>query len=234
MGGGLYLMSNIFISYKREQRDWVRELVSLLESYGLTVWWDPKIEVGEEYFKVINKIITDVDCIIVIWSHDSVDSPWVISEASVGMERNNIIPVLLDEVNPPIPFNILQSANLVNWNGEKEHEGINHLLSSIQKYCQLIIEEKSVEKEESLNVEEKAYFFTEPPHKDDDTKEWKRVLKEDTKSGYKRYLEEFPEGKHQKKARKKLKTLAFKKQMIMSAFIIGVLTVLIVVKKVGG
>ena len=226
-------MSNIFISYKREQRDWVRKLVTLLESYGLTVWWDPKIEVGEEYFKVINKIIADVDCIVVIWSHDSVNSPWVISEASVGMERNNMIPILLEDVSPPIPFNILQSANLVNWNGEKEHDGIEHLLTSIQKYCTLTTEEKKTLEEETFNVEEKAYFFTTPP-KDDDTKEWKRVLKEDSKSSYKRYLKDFPEGKHHKKARKKLRTLAFKKQMIMSVFIIGALTVLIVIKKVGG
>jgi hypothetical protein len=220
-------MSNIFISYKREQRDWVRQLVTLLESYGLTVWWDPKIEVGEEYFKVINKIITDVDCIVVIWSHDSVDSPWVIGEASVGMERNNMIPILLDDVSPPIPFNILQSANLVNWNGEKEHEGIKHLITSIQKYCALTIEERNAGEEEN------RYCFSKASE-NSDTKEWKKVLKEDSKSSYKHYLKEFSDGKHKTKVKKKLRTIAFKKQMILSTFIIGVLTVLIVVKKVGG
>ncbi len=226
-------MSNIFISYKREQRDWVRQLVTLLESYGLTVWWDPKIEVGEEYFKVINKIIADVDCIVVIWSHDSVDSPWVISEASIGMERNNMIPILLDDVSPPIPFNILQSANLVNWNGEKEHEGIKHLLTSIQKYCALTIEERKAVEEEVLKEEEKRYFFSKASE-NSDTKEWKKVLKEDSKSSYKRYLKEFSDGKHKNKAKKKLRTIAFKNQMILSTFIIGVLTVLIVIKKIGG
>jgi len=228
-------MANVFISYKREQREWVAKLVTLLESQGLTVWWDPKIEVGEEYFKIINQVIKEVDCILVIWSHDSVDSQWVISEATVGMERKNMIPILLNKVSPPIPFNILQSADFSEWNGEENSECATQLLTSIQKYCSFKLKDSETIPLTSHNEAEKQYFFSKATEETEanDARAWKVALKEDSKRGYKMYLKEFSNGKYQKKAKKKLRTLAFKKQMFFSLIIIGVLTVLIVVKKLG-
>ena len=36
-------MSDIFISYKREEQATARKLANALESEGWTVWWDPKL-----------------------------------------------------------------------------------------------------------------------------------------------------------------------------------------------
>ena len=207
-------MQNIFISYKREQREWVRKLVLALESCGLSVWWDPKIEVGEEYFKVINKVIKEVDCILVIWSHDSVGSQWVMSEATVGMERKNIVPVLLDEIIPPIPFNIIQSADLTTWKGDVNHEGFEQLLASIQKHCKVELKEKNSEPiVETQTVLPQTQTYS---------------LLDSTNT-----TEEVKESNRDNKALEKLRQMRRKKQLLIATLIIGVLTTLIVLKKLG-
>jgi len=40
-------MSDIFISYKREEQPAARKLENALESEGWTVWWDPKLPAGD-------------------------------------------------------------------------------------------------------------------------------------------------------------------------------------------
>jgi hypothetical protein len=42
-------MSDIFISYKREEQATARKLASALENEGWTVWWDPKLRAGENF-----------------------------------------------------------------------------------------------------------------------------------------------------------------------------------------
>ena len=42
-------MSDIFISYKREEQPIARKLADALESEGWTVWWDPKLRAGERF-----------------------------------------------------------------------------------------------------------------------------------------------------------------------------------------
>jgi hypothetical protein len=45
-------------------------------------------------------------------------SSWVQEEADEGRERGILIPLLIDPVKPPMGFRSVQTANLVNWNGE--------------------------------------------------------------------------------------------------------------------
>jgi hypothetical protein len=226
-------MSNIFISYKREEREWVSKLVIALEKNDLTVWWDPKINVGQAYFNIINKVIVEVDCILVIWSKDSIISRWVISEASVGMERKNIIPVLVDEVTPPIPFNIIQSANLIDWDGDENNEDFQKLLSSIKTYCPTKLEKDNVF-DEPLEITTFLDNPTTPLSNETlDSKLWKEATHLNTKMAFKNYLDEYPNGKHHKKAEKRIRGLAFKKQLILSALIIGILIVVILLAEVG-
>lgn len=224
-------MENIFISYKREQREWVAKLVSALERYGYSVWWDPKIDIGEQYSHVINQVIGKVDCILVVWSNDSIVSPWVTSEAMVGFERKNMIPILKEEIIPPVPFNTLQSANLVAWSGDVLDENFQQLLGSIEKYVSLPAQPYQLKVEEKRDevVVEKVTLLSE----NSDEQRWKETLKADTKSAYLTYLEHYPHGKHQKKAIKKLRKLASRSLLLLTTFIVGVLILFIVIEKLG-
>lgn len=226
-------MSNVFISYKREQREWVAKLVNLLETHGFTVWWDPKINVGEEYFHKINDVIAKVDCILVVWSDDSVNSKWVLSEASIGMERKNIVPILKDDVTPPLPFNIFQNANLIDWDGDSKHKGFQELLKSIQKYCASSCENEAREISLEKNENNSTVKTTIETTQDNVNEQWEKVLKLNNTRAYKQYLKNNPKGKHRLKARRKLRGIALKRQIVLFILIIGALAVLIIVKKTG-
>ena len=175
---------------------------------------------------------------MVIWSHDSVGSQWVMSEATVGMERKNIVPVLLDKIIPPIPFNVIQSADLSTWSGDLNHEGFTQLLASIQKHCKVEMAKKSSEPIVETQVEpapltQSYSLFSSTTSTDEEAKAWKEVLTSNLKKEYKNYLATYPNGKHRKKALQKLRQLRRKKQLLIATLIIGVLTTLIVLKKLG-
>jgi hypothetical protein len=42
-------MSDIFISYKREEQPVARKLADALQKKGWSVWWDPKLRAGEHF-----------------------------------------------------------------------------------------------------------------------------------------------------------------------------------------
>jgi hypothetical protein len=110
-------MSNIFISYSSEDRDWARRLAQALEQEGWSVWWDRKIAVGKTYQRVIEAQLDAAECVIVIWSGHSVASDWVVAEAAEGRERDLLVPVAIDDAKPPLIFRQIQTADLRQWDG---------------------------------------------------------------------------------------------------------------------
>jgi tetratricopeptide (TPR) repeat protein len=108
-------MSDIFISYAREDRPRVERLAAALEQRGWAVWWDPDIRTGEDFGRRIHTALQAARCVIVVWSHQSIASPWVKDEAQVGQERGVLLPVCIDAVAPPLGFRQLQTVNLTGW-----------------------------------------------------------------------------------------------------------------------
>ena len=123
-----------FMSYESEDRGKAHILANNLMENGFSVWWDRHIPLGENYDQVIEKHLEESNCVIVLWSSSSVKSNWVKAEATVGVERNNLIPALIDDVKIPLEFRRLQTANLIGWNGESQHEGFDSILKSVNKY----------------------------------------------------------------------------------------------------
>ena len=111
-------MSDIFISYAKEDRDWVVSFADALRQQGWTVWWDRSIPFGQSFQEVIETELNAAQCAIVVWSRHSVDSGWVSAEADEARNRNIMVPVLIDDVSPPLVFRQLQTANLKDWDGE--------------------------------------------------------------------------------------------------------------------
>ena len=105
-------MKDIFLSYAHEDRERIQPLIRILEAQGLTVWWDTNIGTGVLFDKEIEAAIEAARCIMVVWSKHSIGSQWVRSEAHEGLDRNNLVPVLLDDVRPPLPFRQIQATEL--------------------------------------------------------------------------------------------------------------------------
>ena len=65
------------------------------------------------------------------WTKNSVTSEWVLEEAETGKSRRILIPVLLDNVQPPFGFGSIQAANLVAWNGDNSSPTFTRLVADI-------------------------------------------------------------------------------------------------------
>ena len=65
-------MSDVFLSYSREDRDRVAPLVHALEKLGLSVWWDRAIDPGARFEEEIDQEIQSAGCVVVAWSKHSI------------------------------------------------------------------------------------------------------------------------------------------------------------------
>ena len=124
-------MADIFISYASEDRERAGRLASVLESCGWSVWWDRKIVTGQAFDEVIERELEAATCVIVLWSRDSIGSEWVKNEAAVAAERGVLVPALIDRVKLPLEFRRRQTADLVGWDGNTGHEGLQALCNGV-------------------------------------------------------------------------------------------------------
>jgi len=121
----------IFLSYSSKDRDRIQPLANRLEQAGHEVWWDPHIEMGTPFRKVIAAQLERAQLILVAWSRHSVDSDWVQEEAEVGKRKGCLRPVLIDPVDPPIGFRSYQTLDLSGWNGTGDDAIIVRLLEQL-------------------------------------------------------------------------------------------------------
>jgi len=124
-------MPDIFVSYASEDRARINKLVTILEAEGWQVWWDRDLVVGPEYDDAIEKALAESSCVIVAWSQHAIKSRWVRDEANEGLERDVLLPVIIDDVQPPLGFRSAQTANLTGW-PDRTGE-LDRLLSGIRR-----------------------------------------------------------------------------------------------------
>ena len=79
-------MPKLFISYAREDQQWVEAFSRALVAAGFEVWRDNAIATGEPFGRVIERAIADANAVVVVWSKDSIESDWVRAEAAQSTE----------------------------------------------------------------------------------------------------------------------------------------------------
>lgn len=124
-------MSDVFISYARQDRTRAECLAKVLMDAGLTVWWDRKLRPGHDLDKEIRAALSAAKCVVVLWSEASRGSDWVRDEADKGKSRGVLVPAFIDAVEVPLGFGQLHTVNLVDWHGEREDPELKSLLSEI-------------------------------------------------------------------------------------------------------
>jgi hypothetical protein len=147
-------MSDIFISYKREDQATARQLANALESEGWTVWWDPKLRAGERFNDVIEKALNEAKCVIVLWSKRSVQSLYVKDEATHALKRKKLIPVTIQQVELPFRFEELHTPSLFNWDGSKDFSEFRRLVEDISTILRLSSTRATVAEEQHLGEAE--------------------------------------------------------------------------------
>ena len=142
-------MSDIFISYKREEQTTARKLADALEQEGLSVWWDPKLRVGEHFDDVIESALDQAKCVIVMWSERSVQSRYVRDEAMYALEQDKLVPVAVEKVTLPFRFKGVHTLSLLGWDGSRDFAEFRRLVDDISGILR-----SSREKEAGLKAEQ--------------------------------------------------------------------------------
>jgi TolB-like protein/predicted Zn-dependent protease len=110
-------MSDVFISYNREDLPTALRFREALEAGGLSVWWDQNLRSGENYDEVTERALRDAKAVIVLWTKRSVVSRWVRAEATLADRNKTLLPVMVEDCERPIMFELIQTADLTSWNG---------------------------------------------------------------------------------------------------------------------
>lgn len=127
-------MTDVFISYKRDDEQRIARLVDALEKHGLSVWWDRGLPSGENWRDYIENALNDSGVVVVAWTEASVGpgGGFVRDEATRALGENRLIPVLLDTVRPPLGFGEIQALDLRHWRSNPNDPFVLDLVALIR------------------------------------------------------------------------------------------------------
>jgi TIR domain len=107
-------MSDVVISYAREDQDFAVRLASALNEYGISVWLDLDLMPGDAYRAKIPAAIIAAKKVLVLWSKQSTESSWVLDEALKARRLGKLIPLSIDGSDPPLGFGDLNTTTCKN------------------------------------------------------------------------------------------------------------------------
>jgi TolB-like protein len=128
-------MSDVFVSYKAEDRRRVKPLVEALQAEGFSVWWDEQIGGGAAWRSAIETELNAAKCVIVVWSSRSIgpEGTFVQDEATRAQQRHVYVPVLIDKVHLPLGFGETQALPLTGWRGDRSDARYEAILEAVRR-----------------------------------------------------------------------------------------------------
>ncbi len=129
-------MADVFISYARIDSALASRLARILEARGFSVCIEPEVAVGSDYRDTIGRELNAARCVLALWSADGVQSRWVQREAAFGRDRRILVPVLLEEIEPPLGFRQVQAVDLSEWQEGAADPRIERLVGAVAALVQ--------------------------------------------------------------------------------------------------
>lgn len=112
-------MSEVFVSYNREDLKAAQAVVDGLIAEGFGVWMDQNLQAGENYDEITEDRLHKARAVVVLWSSRSVKSRWVRAEATIGARKNTLVPIMIEACDRPVMFELIQTTDLSGWNGDR-------------------------------------------------------------------------------------------------------------------
>jgi adenylate cyclase len=125
-------MSDVFISYKRENLAAVHRLVEALRAEGVAVWWDQDIPPNAPWEATIERELAAAKLVIVAWSPASVASDNVKAEARWARGQGRLLQVFVAACEPPLFFGERQGVDLKDWSGGATDPAFRALLQAVR------------------------------------------------------------------------------------------------------
>jgi hypothetical protein len=174
-------MTDVFLSYKREERDAARRLAEAIQKHGFSVWWDAELLPGEQYRAVTLEILQNCRAAIVIWSPLSVKSSWVLDEAQRALDRGVLVPVHLEKIGAyPLGFGQVHAHDLTAWDGDPNHAALQPVIAAMKRLAGAPGEYERGNSSQS-EIEIEVAF-------------WRGVQDSSDPSGVEAYLKRYPDG----------------------------------------
>ncbi len=126
-------MSDVFISYSREDRTRIESLAAALEAQSFSVWWDRDILGGADFSETIERELEAAGTVIAAWSKGACASKWVRDEAAYARDRDKLVPIVLEPVEPPLGFRQIQALDFAQWKGDAEAPVFRLLIASLRR-----------------------------------------------------------------------------------------------------
>ena len=89
-------MTDIFLSYNREDAEVARRFADAFKAAGMEVWWDQTLRAGQAYDEVTEAALRGAKAVIVLWSPRSVVSRWVRAEATLADRAKTLLPITIE------------------------------------------------------------------------------------------------------------------------------------------
>jgi diguanylate cyclase (GGDEF)-like protein len=131
-------MYRLFISYTRDDREWVGKLAQALSAAWTdwAVWLDWYMEGGQNIDRAIDAALTEAHCVLVVWSKKSIESRWVRDEADAAVLSGKLLPIFMEKkIQQPWGFRRISSVDMTDWDGTAGaavlHELVTHIESRI-------------------------------------------------------------------------------------------------------
>lgn len=97
-------MTDIFISYRREEQRECARIADKLRALQYDVWFDARLTSGESFTAEIERTVKSAKVVLVLWSPGAAGSRWVRNEADVGRERDVLVSVQIKPCEMPLEF----------------------------------------------------------------------------------------------------------------------------------
>lgn len=131
-------MVDVFISYSRATRSRVEPIKRKLETLGLDCFFDMhQIDGGANFPDVIDRALRDSRSVLCCWSPLYFKGQWSMIECRDAIARSIIVPVAVERFEqfaPPADLRQLNWFDLVDWNGDDDHEDWQRTLQNLGKF----------------------------------------------------------------------------------------------------
>ena len=111
-------MADIFISYAREDAAAAEWIAKRAMKNGYSVFWDRDLLAGADIHAAIRREIMEAKRVLVIWSRNSVGSRWVLDEADLAVRHKKLMPVCIDNSEPPLGFGVYNVKYMRDWDSD--------------------------------------------------------------------------------------------------------------------
>lgn len=92
---------DMFISYRRTDRELVAQVVRKLEANGVGVWYDAEIEGGADWRETIVEALTGSDMLVIFFSEECNSSRQLKKELAIADDLGKaVVPILIEDTKP--------------------------------------------------------------------------------------------------------------------------------------